>query len=668
MAIINKIVSFATRYTDDIARCAKTSWLTPANIKAAEIKGLKFAPELVDDTLKLSEKSTFIKKLSSLFKKTEVKLKLNNIDDVYTKFVGSQGGSNPAFWATNQRTGDLFYIKSGSVCGDVNHLKSEFLASKLYNLAGIKTPKIELGKLDDGATCLVSKFEEGLKPLNKAEAQKAFGVDAWLANWDGVLEGNTFSKAGSCIKVDCGGALKYRALGEQKRNFSDNVEELVTLLSKNHPESESIYRDMTRETAIASLKRVAEISDKSILETVGDRELAKTLINRKKYITEFLDELVQRPTSNKKIATEFQEIAQVLETGSGKKILHPKFLGDDIAKCYKELEALPSTEYLSKSLLQQVKGLEKQGGELSRESLIEYFATLSRTNLVGGTRTKSHQELYKNYFTRLKELAEKTPIEEGESVSKYCSRLIKLRQKRVKQLEAGRISFIKSRLRYDKPTDIPAPKPLTDTQREQAIKALEKQRIQDEKLEIFLIPKLSQNATDEEIFIAWRNAHVAGQHFADDALEETVMALGGRYDSSLRQVRTTRFEEVMENTYKNEFKYEPTYRWMQFNKPEEFIESLPKRGGIYELPQKQCCSTHKHYAEVDFNDDNQFLNVKLVLHPKSKTSKAYLLGTDNEVVYPKGQQFELIDKELIEYINPKTKMGCQRYEVHLQEV
>ena len=667
MAIINKITSFASRYTDDIIKCAKTRWLTPAEIKTSNIKGLKFAPEILDDTLKLSEKSTFIKKLFSQFKRTEVKLKLNDVDDVYTKFVNSQAGSNPAFWATNQRTGDLFYVKCGSLFGDENHLKSEFLASKLYNLAGIKTPKMELGKLDDGTTCLVSKFVEGLEPLNKAEAQKAFGVDAWLANWDGVVSGNTFSKAGSCIKVDCGGALKYRALGERKPTFTDKVDELVTLLSKNNPESESIYRDMTRETLIASLKKVAMISDKSITETVKDKELAKTLIYRKKYITEFLDELVQKPTSNKRLVIEMQEIAKKLETG-GLKTLHPKALGDNIAKCYHELQALPSTEYLSKSLLQQVKELEKQSGELSRGALIEYFTKLSRTSLLGGTQTKSHQELYKNYFTRLKELAEKTPMEEGESVSKYCSRLIKLRQKRVKQLEAGRISFIKSRLRYDKPTEVPAPKTLTDTQRQMAIKELEGQRIRQEELEIFLIPKLSQNATDEEIFIAWRNSHVAGEYFADDALEEAIMALGGRYDSSLRQVRTTRFEEVMENTYKNEFKYEPTYRWMQFKKPEEFIESLPKRGGIYELPQKQCCSTHKHYAEIDYNDDNYLMNVKLVLHPKSKTSKAYLLGTDNEVVYPKGQQFELIDKELIEYINPKTKMGCQRYEVHLQEV
>jgi hypothetical protein len=67
-------------------------------------------------------------------------------------------------------------------------------------------------------------------------------------------------------------------------------------------------------------------------------------------------------------------------------------------------------------------------------------------------------------------------------------------------------------------------------------------------------------------------------------------------------------------------------------------------------------------------DDNIRMNVKFVMHPKNQTSKAYLLGTDNEVVYPQGQQFRVIDKELVEYINPKTNMGCVRYEVHLQEI
>ena len=48
---------------------------------------------------------------------------------------------------------------------------------------------------------------------------------------------------------------------------------------------------MSRETAINSLKKVAQVSDESILQLVKDKDLANTLINRKKYITEFLENL-----------------------------------------------------------------------------------------------------------------------------------------------------------------------------------------------------------------------------------------------------------------------------------------------------------------------------------------------------------------------------------------
>ena len=56
------------------------------------------------------------------------------------------------------------------------------------------------------------------------------------------------------------------------------------------------------------------------------------------------------------------------------------------------------------------------------------------------------------------------------------------------------------------------------------------------------------------------------------------------------------------------------------------------------------------------------------MHPKSETSQAYNLGYNQEVVYPAGQQFRILDKELVEHIDPSTGAGYLRWEIHMQEV
>ena len=679
--IITKGISLVTKYSgdatrvastasSDVARCGKRSLLVtnPVRIKL-NLKELKLAQEVPQDSIKISEKAQFIKKLSEKFGQSDIRLKMDDTVDTFTCFEGSQSGSNPAFWAKNQRTGELFYIKYPCYKDDSKHIESEFLANKLYNLAGVQTADVKLVYMSGNKVCLASKFQEGLKPLNMQEAQRAFAVDAWLANWDGVLSENTMSVGGSCLKIDCGGSLRYRAMGGLKPQFGDQVDELLTLLSHKNSGSASVYHNMSRETAINSLKKVAQVSDESILQLVKDKDLANTLINRKKYITEFLEELQKKSDSKNSLQKDFQIIANDLKNKSQNGVLTSSNLMNEVKRCVTDLNSFPSTDYISKYLLSQIKSIEKQGGNITREGLLDLFEQMASSKLTLKRVSNEQRELYQRMFLRLKELAEKTPLEEGESLSKYFSKLEKLRKKRVKQLESGRLSFIKSRLQYDNTPEVIKPATLTKEQRELAIEELEETRVKWEKsFEIFLLPKLNPNATDQEIFEAWRAAHVANHTLDDSNLEKAIMAIGGRYNSSLNQKRITRFEEVMSNSYKQEFKYEPTYRWMAIDDVDKYIKSLPKRGEIYTFSSKQCCSTNKHYAEIDFNDDNAYMNVKLVMHPKNQTSKAYLLGTDNEVVYPKGQQFRIIDKDLVEYINPQTNMGCVRYEVHLQEI
>lgn len=277
------------------------------------LQGLKYVPEATNDSIILSETQSFIKKLLQNSKPSKTELSIGGVKESFVKFEGSQMGTNPAFWAQNQRTGELFYVKHGSIYGDARHLESEVTASKLYKLAGIKTPEMELGKLEDGTTCITSKFVPELKELSKAEAKEGFAADAWLANWDAVIHGNTLTQGGKCVKIDCGGALNYRALGKQKTNFGDKVEELTSLVDGRNYESTYFYGDMSQKALINSFKKVTSISDGAIRSVVSDEQLAQTLINRRNYMQRILNEIESTSYSGKDLAKYMKDCDKVVQ-------------------------------------------------------------------------------------------------------------------------------------------------------------------------------------------------------------------------------------------------------------------------------------------------------------------------------------------------------------------
>ena len=294
---------------------SKTKSILHTNpIRPTNLQGLKYAPEAASDSIVLSETQNFVKKLLQYSKPSKIRLNVGGIEEGFVKYEGSRMGTNPAFWAQNQRTGELFYVKHASIYGDARHLESEVTASKLYNLAGIKTPEMELGKLEDGTTCIISKFVPELKELSKAEAKEGFAADAWLANWDAVIHGNThLPQAARCVKIDCGGALNYRALGKQKTNFGDKVEELTSLVDGRNYESTYFYGDMSQKALINSFKKVTSISDEAIRSVVSDEQLAQTLINRRNYMQRILNEIESTSYSGKDLAKYMRDCDKVVQ-------------------------------------------------------------------------------------------------------------------------------------------------------------------------------------------------------------------------------------------------------------------------------------------------------------------------------------------------------------------
>lgn len=172
-----------------------------------------------------------------------------------------------------------------------------------------------------------------------------------------------------------------------------------------------------------------------------------------------------------------------------------------------------------------------------------------------------------------------------------------------------------------------------------------------------------------EYTTSWTNAHTddMGNTSAFKPIEDILLKKGfSRYDSSSYRYRSKDYE------------VEPLYRWMKIEKgnykvkPDgsvdynsevksvnSFVDEYFKVGEEYVTPLMQSCSKNKYVAETYFHDNNQYMTVKMIIHPKGKVSKAADLGWGkygaNEAVYPAGTRFKVIDRHLEECINPYYK-------------
>lgn len=139
----------------------------------------------------------------------------------------SLGGSTGAKLVKDAE-GRLFVYKRGS---SADHVRSEFAADQAYRAAGIDVPEGRIFETPDGPVKL-TKYVEG-KSLRSymatatpeerkklvAELEKGYHVDAILGNWDviGSAQDNVLvDKTGRPWRIDNGGALAFRAMGERK--------------------------------------------------------------------------------------------------------------------------------------------------------------------------------------------------------------------------------------------------------------------------------------------------------------------------------------------------------------------------------------------------------------------------------------------------------------------
>ncbi|WP_367128316.1 phage minor capsid protein [Saccharothrix sp. HUAS TT1] len=217
--------------------------------------------------------------------------------------VGEQGGSNPG-GTYEDADGNRWYVKAQR---SEQHAANEVAASALYRAAGIDVPEVRLGRgtpdLPDGPHT-ASRIVQGARVSGpdtvRESLRDGMGVDAWLANWDIVganFDNVVRTKSGQAVRIDLGGSLLYRAMGEAKNDaFGSTVDEWLSLRDpKRAPQAAKVFGGMTPAELVSAVARVEQVPESRVREIVTDsglpEQVADTLIARRRDLVDRLAEL-----------------------------------------------------------------------------------------------------------------------------------------------------------------------------------------------------------------------------------------------------------------------------------------------------------------------------------------------------------------------------------------
>lgn len=213
--------------------------------------------------------------------------------------TGGQEGSNPGGWFANPADSTNWYVKTPK---DENQARQEVLANKLYSIAGVPVPRVELTKTPAGKVAVASQEIPGAVPLGKSTQIGAtlgsgtpptgliehFPADAWLANWDTIgldYDNIMIGQNGWGYRIDHGGALDYRAQGGLKGDkFGYDVPEFESLRDpKINPQSAAVFKRLEDYQGVdfRTAEKIAAIPNQSIIDLVhqylGHNDAADTM-------------------------------------------------------------------------------------------------------------------------------------------------------------------------------------------------------------------------------------------------------------------------------------------------------------------------------------------------------------------------------------------------------
>lgn len=232
--------------------------------------------------------------------------------------VQGQGGSNSGAFFQDPKTGDVWYVKTPA---SSDHVANEVAATKLYGLAGVAVPEIRTSP--DGKKFL-SKVEnsegwyqlsDGDKANAREDIRKNFIVDAWLGNYDAPRNDNIrVTDEGVPIRVDTGGALKYRARGGVKPKLPPDMTAEIAKLKQ-----QSAYRGLSQndeEDAVARILAISPDDIKDAIKTASlDPTIADDLIARRAWLAATYGYQLPETTPAGKAALAARAAANASSTG-----------------------------------------------------------------------------------------------------------------------------------------------------------------------------------------------------------------------------------------------------------------------------------------------------------------------------------------------------------------
>ncbi|KAJ5069625.1 hypothetical protein M0811_02195 [Anaeramoeba ignava] len=155
----------------------------------------------------------------------------------------------------DKETNKIFVLKKGK---SKEHCLNEFVANQIYEKANAQVPKMKKFETENDFQILIefidgitwkeyqeknSKSPEKLEKIQR-EVMKHFVLDCLLANWDvaGLQDENIMieNSTEKPFRIDFGGALSYRAMGEKKKVeewTGDFVPEIFTMLDSSFNET-----------------------------------------------------------------------------------------------------------------------------------------------------------------------------------------------------------------------------------------------------------------------------------------------------------------------------------------------------------------------------------------------------------------------------------------------
>jgi ADP-ribose pyrophosphatase YjhB (NUDIX family) len=195
------------------------------------------------------------------------------------KQTGPQLGSNPGGTYTTS-AGQQWYVKFPKT---EDHARNEQLTNELYRLTGANVPHTMLVRGPEGKVGIASHMLPAGSPTFADIAATGadhssyhphlhdhFATDAWLANRDvlGLTNDNIMvnSDTNIPVRIDQGGGLRYRAMGEPKSDFGPMVNEWDYMLNKG--KAKAVYGSMTPEKQVESIDRVLNVPWSKVQDAV----------------------------------------------------------------------------------------------------------------------------------------------------------------------------------------------------------------------------------------------------------------------------------------------------------------------------------------------------------------------------------------------------------------